>query len=340
MSDAETPMSDAALRRGLIEFEIALDAVAADETREEDWGRAFLSPSLPLVWDASYIALERTGLAMAEVEALADRVLGGPGFAHRTVVVVDEADGRRLAEEAEAVAGWEAERTRYLVWHPTEPAEPARVRRNQLHRGKSANSTAGADPDPGGGRVGGGIEGAGIGAGVGAGAGVRAGIGSGVRARSGVRAGIGSGAGAGVREVTLARAEALRRRLMLESMPAGEHDPEATAAQLLKLDQRLGEAGGDRWFVAPADGPGASACRLLRDGRGTGQVEDVATLESDRGQGLATAVVGAALAASVEAGDTTTFITADAADWPQFLYEELGFAPIGDLHVLRRGPAA
>jgi predicted GNAT family acetyltransferase len=59
-----------------------------------------------------------------------------------------------------------------------------------------------------------------------------------------------------------------------------------------------------------------------------------------RGRGLATAVVGASLAASRRAGDTTTFITADAADWPQFLYEKLGFTAVGDLHILRRRPDA
>jgi GNAT superfamily N-acetyltransferase len=295
-------MADPELRRALLEFEIALDAAAADEVRTEDWGRAFLSPSLPLIWDASYLALDRAGMAMASVEALADEVLGRAGFAHRTVVVVDETDGRRLAAEAEAVAGWEAERTRYMVWRggPAEGSNPAAapastVRRRRPYPGKSAN-----DPEEG-----------------------------------------GSGRGpVEVQEVSPATVEPLRRLLLAELTPADEDNPAATVRQLLEYGRRLGEAGDVRWLVAPADGPGTSACCLLRDGKGNGQVEDVATLVAARGRGLATAVVDAARVASRRAGDTTTFITADAADWPQRLYEKLGFAPIGDLHVLRRRPTA
>jgi GNAT superfamily N-acetyltransferase len=290
-------MADPEMRRALLEFEIALDAAAADEVRVEGWGRAFLSPSLPLVWDASYLVLERSGMAMAEVEALAEEVLGKAGFAHRTVVVVDEAEGERLAGEAEAVAGWSAERNRYMVWRG-EPGEgasagatsPGAVRSKASYPGKSANGPA------------------------------------------------------GVRQVSAGAVEPLRRQLNAELTPDGEDDPAATVEQLLEYGRRQGEAGAVRWFVAPAEGSDAAtagpaaACCLFNDGEGIGQVEDVATLEAARGRGLATAVAGAARAASQAAGDTTTFITADAADWPQFFYEKLGFVPIGDLHILRRRP--
>ncbi len=263
-------MADRELRRALLEFEIALDAAAADEVLGEDWGRAFLTPSLPLIWDASYLALGRAGMAMASIEALADEVLGAAGFAHRTVVVVDEADGERLAAEAEAVAGWEAERTRSMAW-----------------RGGRGKADAVSQ----------------------------------------------------VREESITTVEPLRRRLLAELTPeGGDHD--ATVEQLLEYGRRLGEAGAARWFVAPVEGDGAAACCLLGDGQGIGQVEDVATLEAARGHGLATAIVDAARAASQQAGDTTTFLTADAADWPQFFYERLGFVPVGDLHVLRRRPTA
>jgi GNAT superfamily N-acetyltransferase len=282
-------MADPRTRRTLLDFEVALDASAADEVRSEDWGRPFLTPSLPQIWDASFLVLERAGMGMAGVEALADEALGAAGFAHRTVVVADEADGERLAAEAEAVAGWEAERTRYMVWRG-EPAEPAAsahptptVRTKQPYPGKSANGPA------------------------------------------------------GVREVSPAEAEPLRRRLLAELTPGGD-DHQATVEQLLEYGRRLGEAGRVRWFVAPADDDGAAACCLLSDGAGIGQVEDVATLEAARGRGLATTIVDAARDASQDAGDKTTFITADAADWPQFFYEKLGFVPVGDLHTLRRRP--
>jgi GNAT superfamily N-acetyltransferase len=301
-------MTDRDLRRALLEFEIALDAAAADEVRAEDWGRAFLSPSLPQVWDASYLVLERAGMGIAAVEALADEALGGAGFAHRTVVVVDEADGERLAAEAEAVAGWSAERTRCMVWRG-EPAEGA-VRGKAPYAGITANGPDG-----------------------------RPGAGDSVRTKE-PYPGKSANGPVGAREVAPAAVAPLRRALMAELTPAGEDDPAATVDQLLEYGRRLGEAGDVRWFVAPGDGDGAAACCLLSDGAGIGQVEDVATLEAARGQGLASAVVDAARAASQEAGHTTTFITADAADWPQFLYEKLGFVPVGDLHVLRRRPDA
>jgi GNAT superfamily N-acetyltransferase len=314
-------MVDPAMRRALLEFEIALDAAAADETRVEDWGRAFLSPSLPQVWDASYVALENVGVAMASVEALADEVLGGAGFAHRTVVVVDEADGERLAAEAEAVAGWSAERTRYMVWRgapsegaSTSPDPEGAVRRESLYPGKSANGPAG------GGETGGAVR------------------------TTASYPGKSANGPVGVREEPLAAVAPLRRQLVAELTPDGEDDPAVTVEQLLEYGRRLGEAGAVRWFVAPDEGSGAadssaaSACCLLSDGAGIGQVEDVATLEAARGRGLATAVVDAARAASQAAGDATTFISADAADWPQFFYEKLGFVPVGDLHTLRRRP--
>ena len=63
--------------------------------------------------------------------------------------------------------------------------------------------------------------------------------------------------------------------------------------------------------------------------RGSGQVEDVATLREARQRGLARAVVSAAIAASREAGHEHTCIAAVADDWPQLLYARLGFEPVG-----------
>ena len=100
------------------------------------------------------------------------------------------------------------------------------------------------------------------------------------------------------------------------------------------MGRRTGEAGGDRWFVAPPEEP-AAACCLLSGGE-IGQVEDVGTLAAARGQGLAKAVIRAAIAASREAGHRHTFIVADADDWPRLLYEKLGFETCGVLHVLRK----
>jgi hypothetical protein len=259
--------TDAEIRRRLLEFEIGLDRMVSDEVREEDWGASFLCPSTPLIWDNSWIAIERSGLSAEEAIALGDRVLGGAGFEHRTIVLCDEADGKRLSPEFEEMPGWEVELGRYMVWR------------------------AGSD-------------------------------------RRGTTE---------VRETSLAEILPLRRQLSRESMPPGVEHLEETVEQLLELERRYGEAGGDRWFVADCpDGP-AAACRLL-SGAGLQQVEDVATLETARERGLAQAVVLAALAEARAAAPELIFLVADGADWPQLMYAKLGFEPVGDLHVLRRKP--
>jgi ribosomal protein S18 acetylase RimI-like enzyme len=257
---------DTATRRRLLDFEIGLDRRTSDEVVEEEWGLAFLSPSLPHVWDASWLAVERTGLAVEELVAIGDGVLGGAGFAHRTLVICDEADGARLRPQFEALPGWEVERVRYMAW-----------------RGDSGREASVA-----------------------------------------------------ARETTLAEILPLRRELTRESMPAGSEDLEQTLDELLEMDRRFGEAGGDRWFVAPTERQ-AAACRLLA-GEGIAQVEDVGTLEPARERGLAQSVVLAALAEAQALDPELIFLSADAADWPQLMYEKLGFEPVGELHIPRLKP--
>jgi GNAT superfamily N-acetyltransferase len=260
-------MADAAIRRRLLEFEIGLDRAISDEVIEEEWGTTFLCPSTPLVWDNSWIAIERTGLSAEQAIELGDRVLGGAGFGHRTLVLCDEADGKRLAPEFEDRPGWEVEIGRYMTWRGDTGRRPA----------------------------------------------------------------------AEVREASLAEILPLRRELSRESMPPGIDRHEETVEQLLELERRYGEAGGDRWFVADGpDGP-AAACRLLA-GAGLQQVEDVATLAPARERGLAQAVVLAALAEARAADPDLIFLVADGTDWPQLMYAKLGFEPVGDLQILRRRP--
>ncbi len=259
-------------RDELLSFALALDERVCDEVRIEPWGRAFLTRSTALIWDANRVAIERPGTELEEVVAIADEVLGGAGLTHRKVCLADEAEGRRLGGRLEADParwpGWEVERARFMVWRGGTVASPP----------------------------------------------------------------------VGAREARLAEIEGLRRTLLTEeAVPSGVAEPEATVAQLLELDRRYGEAAGDRWFVAPAEGDPMAACRLLRAG-GIGQVEDVGTRFHARERGYATAIVRAAVAASRAAGDATTFLTADAADWPQLLYSRLGFEAVGGLTVLRRRP--
>jgi hypothetical protein len=47
-------------------------------------------------------------------------------------------------------------------------------------------------------------------------------------------------------------------------------------------------------------------------------------------------VVGAAVRASLDAGDELTFLVADEGDWPKEWYARLGFEPIGRRYELLR----
>jgi GNAT superfamily N-acetyltransferase len=107
-------------RDELLAFELALDEKVCDEVHRESWGRVFLTPTAPLIWDANWVGIEEVGLSVAQIIAIADDALGGEGFGHRTVCLLDQADGQRVGEEVEREAAqwprWEVERTRYMVW--------------------------------------------------------------------------------------------------------------------------------------------------------------------------------------------------------------------------------
>ncbi len=93
-----------------------------------------------------------------------------------------------------------------------------------------------------------------------------------------------------------------------------------------------------RYFAGFADDRPASCCELYSSG-GVGQVEDVVTLEEHRGQGLASAAILTAVRASLDEGNTLTFLLADADDWPYRLYERLGFETTGRRWRFQRLPA-
>src|SRR5215212_2591252 len=90
--------------------------------------------------------------------------------------------------------------------------------------------------------------------------------------------------------------------------------------QVADYTQRLGEAARGRIFAAFVGGEVAAFCALL-EGDGLGEIDEVTTLERFRRRGLGTAVVEAALAASLAAGHELTFLVAAASDWPRQWYE-------------------
>jgi ribosomal protein S18 acetylase RimI-like enzyme len=127
-----------------------------------------------------------------------------------------------------------------------------------------------------------------------------------------------------VEGASFADVAASRRELTLEIFRGDE----ALADQLGGLDRRLGATIGGRWFVVREDGKVVARAWLLgRDG--VGQVEDVATSTSQRGRGLARAVVSAAARASREAGNELSFVVADDGETTPDLYRKTGFEPIG-----------
>lgn len=105
-------------------------------------------------------------------------------------------------------------------------------------------------------------------------------------------------------------------------------------ARRLSQAQAAARAGTTAWcFGAGADGGLQSTCTLFLDpdvsGVRVAMVEEVGTLAAYREQGLAKAVVCAAVRAAREWGAQLITVPADADDWPQLLYAKLGFEPVG-----------
>jgi GNAT superfamily N-acetyltransferase len=134
-----------------------------------------------------------------------------------------------------------------------------------------------------------------------------------------------------VREVEFGAVRDLMEQWYGEAMSAAE------ARDLADADADSALATGARFFSAERDGVPAACCMLL-PGDGIGQVEEVYTAKPFRGQGLASAVVRAAIAAAQERGDELIMIMADADDWPQRLYERLGFETVDEYRTFTRKP--
>ena len=116
-------------------------------------------------------------------------------------------------------------------------------------------------------------------------------------------------------------------------------DPDVVR-QLVEYKRVLAKRAGARFFAAPADGRLASYCDLYPGESGTAQIEAVVTLEPYRGRGLARAVVTRAREAAQADGHDVTFLLADDADWPKYLYEKLGFVRVGAVYDFLRRPAS
>jgi GNAT superfamily N-acetyltransferase len=70
-------------------------------------------------------------------------------------------------------------------------------------------------------------------------------------------------------------------------------------------------------------------CEAEPTDRRVAMIDSVGTLRAHRQQGLAKAVVSAAVRAAGEWGADLIVVPVDADDWPQLLYAGLGFVPLG-----------
>jgi ribosomal protein S18 acetylase RimI-like enzyme len=128
-----------------------------------------------------------------------------------------------------------------------------------------------------------------------------------------------------VREVD----EPALRPLWVESTRRFPHGKDEEVVQQILEHRRLfAEAVPARYFAVEADGRLVAHAELYAL-EGVGQVENVGTLDEYRGRGFARALVLRGVADSQSMGNDLTFLVADAEDWPQQLYEKLGFETVG-----------
>ena len=134
-------------------------------------------------------------------------------------------------------------------------------------------------------------------------------------------------------ETTRADVDRMRELALRSYWPDADDD---LVRQLAAKDRVFERGRNARYFVARSDdGDVVAACDLYSDGR-TGQIEDVGTLEGHQRRGHATAVVLAAIDASLAAGHDLTFLIADDDDWPKQMYGWLGFETVGFIYELWR----
>lgn len=137
-----------------------------------------------------------------------------------------------------------------------------------------------------------------------------------------------------VREVDEPTLRPLRERA-IRGMPHGKD--EVLVQQIVEHHRRIAEAIPTRLFAAEVDGRLVAHAELYSEG-GVGQIEDVFTLPEYRGRGLARTLVLRAVEESRADGNELTFLVSDADDWPQRLYERLGFETVGRYARFLRQP--
>lgn len=129
-----------------------------------------------------------------------------------------------------------------------------------------------------------------------------------------------------------------RRALLMELYRREEWGRALGVAESLSgfpgwLEEKIGA----RFFVQRIDGTMAGTCELYLH-EGMAQVESVDTLKEFRSRGVARNLVLRAATEARTAGAEMIFIEADADDWPQKLYERLGFEHVGVYRGFLKAP--
>lgn len=119
-----------------------------------------------------------------------------------------------------------------------------------------------------------------------------------------------------------------------QALTDGTRDNEARH-QIVLFTELMASVVPSRLFAAWTDSEMGAFCALFQDD-GLGQIDEVTTIDQYRRRGLGTAVVEAALQASLADRDDLTFLVADEGDWPKDWYGRLGFEPIGRRYELLR----
>jgi GNAT superfamily N-acetyltransferase len=123
----------------VLAFTLATDEAGADRVEPWEHGAALISPTLPALWDANYLRLDRAGgLDAAALAAETERVLGAGGARHRAVVVPDQARAEPL-RAGFAALGWECDRLLFMVLRGTPRQRPGAPAAEEVERAEVAD---------------------------------------------------------------------------------------------------------------------------------------------------------------------------------------------------------
>ena len=130
--------TDRSERDRAADFVLGRHAAAADRIEPWEAGTAVLAPTLPDLWDANHLRLDRPGAVGAkELAADAARILGDGGARHRAVMVPSEAEARRLAPGFEDL-GWDRDRLVLMALRGVPRPRPGASRARELPAGAVA----------------------------------------------------------------------------------------------------------------------------------------------------------------------------------------------------------